>query len=243
MFNISPYGNIVILTGAGISAESGLATFRASDGLWANYKIEDVCKPKALQRNPEKVHEFYNLRRRELHRPDIAPNAAHFALTELQEKWLGDITLITQNVDNLHERAGTRDVVHMHGELFKLWCRKCHKKYVHTEDCFIETACAICKKPKGLRPDIVFFEEMPYHSNMIYTALNTANLFVSIGTSGNVYPAAGFVGIARQNGIQAIEINLEESLNAAQFTQGFYGPATVEVPKFVKALLQHAQPG
>lgn len=236
---INPTDSIVILTGAGISAESGLATFRSGDGLWANYKIEDVCTPQALIRNPDLVHEFYNMRRRELQNPEIQPNAAHVALAKLQQEWPGDVFLVTQNVDNLHERGGSPKVIHMHGELTSLFCRnkKCAVKIKTESDSTKDMICPSCEQTGTLRPDIVFFEEMPYHIDTIYQALGKSKLFLSIGTSGNVYPAAAFVDIARGSGAVTVEINLEPSANKALFNEGCYGPATVEVPQFVDRLL------
>lgn len=236
---LQPNASIVILTGAGISAESGIETFRSATGLWASERIEDVCTPGALRRNPNRVHEFYNKRRREIQKPEIQPNAAHKALARLQREWAGSVTLITQNIDNLHERGGSENVIHMHGRINSLYCRfrDCAHQFETWDDCTEDTPCPACTRTSALRPDIVFFEEMPYHMERINAALDDADLFVSIGTSGNVYPAAGFVMQCRGHGAITAEVNLEASLNHHHFHQGYYGPATQQVPLFVDKLL------
>jgi NAD-dependent deacetylase len=239
MFDLNQCDRIFILTGAGISQESGLATFRNSNGLWDQYKIEDVCTPSALKKNPALVHEFYNKRRNELKNPAVQPNAAHLALAQLQKEWHGDVTLVTQNIDNLHERAGFENVIHMHGELRKLFCQSC-KAIVETDDeCFPESICESCNATGTLRPDVVFFEEEPYHLGRIQKALEDADMFVSIGTSGNVYPAAGYCALARHWNISTVELNLEASKTASHFEHTLYGPATQVVPKFVNGILTH----
>ncbi|MDO4643562.1 MAG: NAD-dependent deacylase [Cardiobacteriaceae bacterium] len=230
--------HIVILTGAGISAESGIATFRASDGLWEKHRIEDVATPEGFARNPQLVHQFYNARRARLHDKDVQPNAAHFALAQLQQSLPAQITLITQNVDDLHERAGSDEVLHMHGSLLNIRCLYCNS--VHHdwhEDCDIDTCCPHCKKTAGLRPDIVWFGEMPYHMATIEKSIANCTHFVAIGTSGQVYPAAGFANLARQYGAEISEINLEPSSNSRQFRHSYIGKATVEVPRWVKIML------
>ncbi len=230
--------NIAILTGAGISAESGLQTFRGEGGLWCGHHVEDVATPQAFIRNPILVHQFYNERRNGLFSDDVAPNDAHKALARLQSKHRGKVTLITQNIDDLHERGGTTEVIHMHGEVCMSFCIHCHTKAPQRQDSSIEDICASCKVKGGMRPDIVWFGEMPYHMDKIDAALSQADLFVSIGTSGNVYPAAGFVLMAANAGAGTLEINLEPSKNAHVFDCGMYGAASQEVPRFVAALLE-----
>lgn len=201
--------NIVILTGAGISAESGISTFRDANGLWENNRIEDVASPAAFRKNPDMVHRFYNLRRVQL--KSVSPNAAHLALAKLEHAWAekGNFLLVTQNVDDLHERAGSRRLLHMHGELRKIRCSSCESVLYHEEDAGIDLACITCTKVGTLRPDIVWFGEMPYHITEIEDALRAADVFASIGTSGGVYPAAGFVEIAKWNSSECktVEIN------------------------------------
>jgi NAD-dependent deacetylase len=249
---IKPHSNIVILTGAGISAESGIQTFRAADGLWENHRVEDVATPEAFARNPALVQNFYNMRRAALLSPGVKPNAAHIALAELEKKWPeingGEVLLITQNIDNLHERAGSQNLIHMHGELLKMFCNTCTphmqneaaEKYDIQSDLDSRSACPKCSATGTLRPDIVWFGEIPYQMDACARALQDCDLFLSIGTSGNVYPAAGFVQEARYAGAQTIEINLEPSLNAANFSGGLYGPASQQVPAFIQQLLDSA---
>lgn len=229
--------NIVILTGAGISAESGLQTFRGDNGLWCGHKVEDVATPQAFMRNPVLVHQFYNERRQGLFSSDVAPNDAHKALAKLQQNWPGDVTVVTQNIDDLHERGGSEDVIHMHGEVCKSFCIYCGEKTEQKSDSSTEDACHSCGRKGGMRPDIVWFGEMPYHMDLIEMKLSRADLFISIGTSGNVYPAAGFVLMASHAGAKTLEINLEPSMNAGAFTHGIYGPASQKVPEFVDMLL------
>lgn len=229
--------NIVILTGAGISAESGVPTFRASDGLWCGHRVEDVATPEAFLRNPAMVHDFYNERRQGLMSDDVTPNAAHKALGTLQDQWAGDVTIVTQSIDNLHERGGSKNVIHMHGEIFKSLCVFCLEKFAQKEDSSIESACPACSKTSGVRPDIVWFGEIPYHMDVIERRLSECDLFLSVGTSGNVYPAAGFVRLAGHFGAKTIEINLEPSLNAYEFSHGIYGKAGDVLPDLVSRLL------
>jgi NAD-dependent deacetylase len=200
--------NIVILTGAGISAESGISTFRDANGLWENYRIEDVASPGAFRRDPDTVHRFYNLRRAQL--KVVRPNPAHLALAALEQGWAGgDFLLVTQNVDDLHERAGSKNLLHMHGQMRRVRCAACGARAYHEDDLGVESECAGCGQRKKMRPDIVWFGEMPYHMARIEAALAGADIFVAIGTSGVVYPAAGFAEIARYNGrgCETIEIN------------------------------------
>ncbi|MGH1543768.1 MAG: Sir2 family NAD+-dependent deacetylase [Arenicella sp.] len=228
--------SIVILTGAGVSAESGIATFRASDGLWENHRIEDVASPEGFARDPELVQNFYNQRRRQLLSDEIKPNAAHRALATLEQKFAGDVLLITQNIDNLHERAGSKNVLHMHGELLQMRCQISDVQYTCRQDISVEDRCECCQQTGNLRPNIVWFGEMPLFMDDIYHALAECDLFVAIGTSGNVYPAAGFIEVARQAGADGLEINMEKSLVANAFTDGVYGPATQCVPQWVQSL-------
>lgn len=229
--------SIVILTGAGISAESGIKTFRAGDGLWEEHRIEDVATPEAFQRDPELVHIFYNKRRETLLQPGIQPNPAHQALAELEHRFNGDLLLVTQNIDDLHERAGSENLIHMHGELFNLRCTTSGQIF-HTQNSVLPDArCACCHATGTLRPDIVWFGEMPMQMELIYDALERCDLFLSIGTSGHVYPAAGFVDIANSVGAETVEINLEPSKQQSAFDHRIYGYASHEVPLFVQNLL------
>jgi len=231
-----PYSSIVVLTGAGISAESGIQTFRDSGGLWEGHDLEEVATFEAYVRNPRKVLEFYNERRRDLRREGIEPNAAHLALAEFERDHPGEFLLVTQNVDNLHERAGSSALLHMHGELDKVRCQRCHEVYASSMDLDLATQCPWCMAAGRVRPHIVWFGEMPFHMDEIHLRLARCDLFVSIGTSGNVYPAAGFVELAKQRGITTVELNLEPSEGASLFSEGRYGPATAIVPEFFAQL-------
>ena len=229
--------HIVILTGAGISAESGLATFRGPGGLWEGHRVEDVCTPEALARDPDLVHRFYDARRAAL--ATVAPNAAHRALARLDAEWPGDLLIVTQNVDDLHERAGATRMLHMHGELRSALCAACGARAAHAGDLPPGRVCAACAAP-ALRPDIVFFGEMPYQMDRIEAALVEADLFVSIGTSGAVYPAAGFVQTARHYGAATLELNLEPSAGSFFFAETRIGTASVLVPEWVDTLISDA---
>ncbi|MBA3544226.1 MAG: NAD-dependent deacylase [Chthoniobacterales bacterium] len=227
--------NIVILTGAGISAESGLRTFRAADGLWEDHRIEDVATPEAYARNPELVHRFYDARR--ARSAEVEPNAAHHALARLEAGWNGEFLLVTQNVDDLHERAGSTRLLHMHGELGKGLCLECEERFVWQGPMSSGNSCPVCGVSGTVRPDIVWFGEMPYEMERIEEALRGADLFVSIGTSGTVYPAAGFVQIARYRGARTLEINLEPSLGNVLFDESRTGPAGELVPAWIEEML------
>jgi NAD-dependent deacetylase len=227
--------NIVILTGAGISAESGLATFRDADGLWEGHSVEDVATPEAFRRDPALVQDFYDARRARL--KEVEPNAAHLALARLDSEWPGELLIVTQNVDDLHERAGARRVLHMHGELKSAWCLACGERSHWEEDLGRGPDCPSCGMAGKLRPDIVWFGEMPYEMERIEAALMEADLFVSIGTSGAVYPAAGFVQTARYRGARTLEINLAPSLGSVYFEESRTGPASRLVPEWVEELL------
>jgi NAD-dependent deacetylase len=232
-----PRKNIVVLTGAGISAESGIRTFRAADGLWEDHAIEDVASPEGFGRNPRLVQEFYNQRRKQLKDENVKPNLAHFALTELEKNWGGEFLLVTQNVDDLHERAGSKNLIHMHGELLKVRCLQSQKIHSWTEDVQGRTLCPCCSRGENLRPHIVWFGERPLRMPEIADALQNCDIFISVGTSGNVYPAAGFVREVPL-GSKKIEINLESTTLTDIFDEHLIGPATVKVPGVVKRLLE-----
>lgn len=227
--------SIVVLTGAGISAESGLATFRGPDGLWEGHRVEDVCTPEALARDAATVHRFYDERRCALAR--VEPNAAHRALARLDAEWTGDLLIVTQNVDDLHERAGARRLIHMHGELLSALCASCGARDRWSDPLAPGSVCAACASPT-LRPDIVFFGEMPYAMDRIERALAAADLFVSIGTSGAVYPAAGFVQAARYAGARTLELNLDRSAGSDSFDETRLGPASELVPAWIDELFE-----
>ena len=221
---------IVILTGAGISAESGLSTFRAQNGLWEGYDVNDVATYEGYMRNPVAVHDFYNMLRRKLQNPEVKPNTAHFALAQLEQKLGSDnVLIVTQNVDNLHEQAGSKNIIHMHGELLKVR----NEKTGQIIDSYYDVN---YHENKLIRPHIVWFGEIPLQMEEIYNALSQADYFISIGTSGNVYPAAGFVQIANQVGAKTIELNLEPSLGENLFQTKIYGPASKVVPEFIENL-------
>jgi len=226
--------NIVVLTGAGVSAESGIATFRGPGGLWEGHRVEDVCTPEALAADPVLVHRFYDLRRAAL--AGVEPNAAHRALADLDAAWPGELLIVTQNVDDLHERAGARRLLHMHGELTSALCAHCGVRRGWHDALPPGTRCAACGAA-ALRPDIVFFGEMPYQMERIEAALARADLFVSIGTSGAVYPAAGFVQLAEAYGADTLELNLERSAGSGFFAETRLGPAGVLVPDWVRGVL------
>ena len=235
---MSDIQNIVILTGAGVSAESGVATFRGPDGLWEGHRVEDVATPEAFTRDPALVHAFYDARRSKL--ATVEPNAAHRALARLDTEWTGDLLIVTQNVDDLHERAGARRLLHMHGELKSGWCLACGERSEWEGPMGEGARCASCDTIGQVRPDIVWFGEIPYEMERIEEALQRCDLFVSIGTSGAVYPAAGFVQTARYCGARTIEINLEPSLGSMFFHESRIGRAGELVPPLVDELLRSA---
>lgn len=228
---------IVVLTGAGISAESGIRTFRAEDGLWEDHRVEDVATPEAFASNPALVQRFYNERRQQLLSGDVEPNPAHHALARLERHFPGRVTVVTQNIDDLHERAGSSNVIHMHGELLKMFCSDSGQRFDIRGDIGPGDLCACCGKSGTLRPDIVWFGEIPYRMDEIFAALDRCTLFVAVGTSGHVYPAAGFVQYARQNRAETLEINLEPSQVQSQFEQHLYGKAGEILPGWVDALI------
>jgi NAD-dependent deacetylase len=229
---------VVVLTGAGISKESGLHTFRDADGIWATVRIEDVATPEAFARDPERVQEFYNVRRRGLLNPNIQPNAAHRALARLEAEWPGEVLLVTQNIDDLHERAGSRKLRHIHGELLKARCAGCGDVRECQGDLAVSMTCPSCGKAGALRPHVVWFGEMPFDLDQVYEALAGCGTFISIGTSGNVYPAASFVAEARANGAHTVELNLEPSEGRSLFAEAVHGRATEIVPAYVDRLLK-----
>lgn len=222
---------IVILTGAGISAESGLSTFRAQNGLWEGHNVDDVATYQGYLRDPIGVHNFYNMLRNKLQNPEVKPNAAHFALAQLEQTLGSDnVLIVTQNVDNLHEKAGSKNIIHMHGELLKVRNEKTGQILDYYQDVNYE-------ENKLIRPHIVWFGEMPLQMDEIYDALSNADYFISIGTSGNVYPAAGFVQMANQFGAKTVELNLEPSLGENLFQTKIYGPASQVVPEYIKKFI------
>ena len=225
---------IVILTGSGISAESGLGTFRDEGGLWSEYDLEEVATPEGFARDPALVHRFYNARRANC--LGAAPNAAHAALARLQDFTKGDTVIVTQNIDDLHERGGAQGVIHMHGELLRALCATCGHRWDAPSDMAPEDSCPACGAP-ATRPDVVWFGEMPYHMEEIDRHLSTCDLFVAIGTSGAVYPAAGFVMEARRAGARTLELNLEPSDVAGLFHETRQGPASLLVPRWVDEVL------
>lgn len=229
------FDKIVVLTGAGLSAESGLGTFRGHDGLWDHFSLEDVATPEGFARNPVMVHDFYNMRRGWL--KEAKPNAAHLALACLEQANSSEMLTVTQNIDGLHEAAGTHHLIHMHGELGRALCARCGTSLPWLQNLSLTTACPICHKAGFMRPDVVWFGEMPREMERIHEALRHCDLFVSIGTSGMVYPAAGFVAEAASEGAHTVELNLDPSEGASLFAEAHYGPATEIVPTFVEKLL------
>ncbi|MBX7532554.1 NAD-dependent deacylase [Qipengyuania sp. 1XM1-15A] len=226
--------NIIVLTGAGISAESGIDTFRDAGGLWEQHRVEDVATPEGFARDPQLVQRFYDARREAVQQVD--PNPAHDALALLDQRWEGELLIVTQNVDDLHERAGASRVLHMHGELLSALCARCETRHKWSESLLGQPACPGCGE-KALRPDVVWFGEMPYQMDRIYAALRRADLFVSIGTSGAVYPAAGFVRDAREMGAKTLELNLERSEGSYWFEESRQGRASKLVPEWVAEML------
>ncbi|MEW5728557.1 MAG: NAD-dependent deacylase [Pseudomonadota bacterium] len=232
------HGPILVLTGAGISKESGLDTFRCAGGTWSKVRLEDVATPEAFARDPDRVHAFYNARRAGLLAAAVEPNPAHLALARLEREWPGGVLVVTQNIDDLHERAGSRALIHMHGELLKVRCRHCARPFEWRHDLSTATACPDCGQPGLLRPHVVWFGEMPLEMERIALALESCALFVSIGTSGTVYPAAGFVAEARRRGrARTLEINLDPSDGAGLFHETRHGLASKLVPEWVEEFL------
>jgi NAD-dependent protein deacetylase/lipoamidase len=236
---MSRFRRIVVLTGAGISAESGISTFRDKGGIWAKVDLMDVATPEGFARNPRLVLDFYNTRRKDA--AAAKSNAAHLALARLEAEHGasgGAVTLVTQNIDLLHEGAGSRNLIHMHGQGNLMLCSRCQSRHPwESEDLSVDLACKSCGEAGGLRPDVVWFGEMPYHMDRIYEELSHADLFLSVGTSGNVYPANGFVAEARRAGAHTVELNLEPSDGATLFHEAHHGPATKVVPMYVERIL------
>ena len=226
--------NIVILTGAGISAESGIDTFRSEGGLWEQHRVEDVATPEGFARDPDLVLRFYDMRREAIQTK--LPNPAHEALARLDANWEGELLIVTQNVDDLHERAGARRVLHMHGTHLNAWCTACDARSPWSGPLIDRPPCPACGA-SALRPDVVWFGEMPYQMDRIYGAIRQADLFVSIGTSGAVYPAAGFVRDARELRIRTLELNLERSQGSHWFHESRQGRASELVPEWVNQVL------
>lgn len=226
---------LVILTGAGISAESGIQTFRDANGLWENHRIEEVASPEAFRSNPDLVHNFYNIRRRQLKGADIKPNAAHFALSKLEDAWPGNFHLISQNVDDLHLRAGSKKVLNMHGQLNQVLCEACSQSMYWANDLSVTSVCKFCGHVGMLRPDIVWFGETPHFIGLIEDLVHAADIFVAVGTSGVVYPAAGFVRLASE--AVKIEVNLAPTEASKYFDEVLLGLSTQIVPHLVHRLL------
>lgn len=226
--------HIVVLTGAGISAESGLGTFRDKDGLWSQYDLEDVATPEGFARNPSLVLDFYNMRRRNA--AEAAPNRAHHALAALSARPDIQLDIVTQNIDDLHEQGGSADVIHIHGSIFEALCASCNAVWECRADQGTEDKCPSCARMGGVRPNIVWFGEVPYRMEEVVGLLARCDLFVSIGTSGTVYPAAGFVSIAREAGVRTLELNLERSEADSPFDEVITGKASEIVPAWVESL-------
>jgi len=229
--------NLFILTGAGVSKESGIKTFREKDGLWENYKIEDVCTVEAFIKDPNLVNNFYNERRSSVIDQKILPNEAHYQLAKLEKKWKGDFILVTQNIDNLHEQAGSKKILHMHGSLDKCFCMNCGAEYKFNFDLSTEFVCKKCNVKGKVRVDIVWFGEQPKYLDKIYKYLDRTDVFLSIGTSNNVYPAAGFIDYLKhqKRKIDFYEFNIEKTSKSFLFTKSFIGPASKTLKKLVNS--------
>ena len=237
-----PFDRVVVLTGSGISAESGIATFRDTTGIWAKFDYREVATPEGFMRNPELVHEFYNMRVRSA--AGVKPNAAHVALARFEQQHGArpgcSFALVTQNVDPLHEMAGSVNVIHMHGEMAKVLCARCGRRHARTRELSTLLVCPACGEAGGLRPDVVWFGEMPYHMERIGGLLAQADLFISFRTSGTVYPAAGLVAEPRAAGAHTVELNLEPSEGASLFAEAVHGKASEVVPAYIARLLDGA---
>ena len=230
------YHNIAILTGAGISAESGLATFRSSNGRWNNHKVEDVASVEGFQRNPALVHDFYNNLKTEIQQ--AKPNAAHLALTKLQKEYPAEINIITQNVDTLHEKAGNQNVYHIHGQINQSVCLNCGQVLETWGDVDTETTCPHCQVMGMMKPNIVFFGENLLCMDEVEDILRKCDLFISIGTSGVVYPAAGFVQLAKYYGADTVEFTLDTTANNYLFDKHIFGKAGETLPPYIEELIK-----
>ena len=230
--------NIFILTGAGVSKESGIQTFREKDGLWDNFRIEDVCTTEAFIRNPQFVNDFYNQRKKKMNNANIKPNAAHHELFKLEEKWEGEFLLVTQNIDNLHEKAGSKKIVHMHGTLDYAYCMNCYEKYKLDFELSVDFVCEKCKFKGKVRVDVVWFGEQPKYLDLIYNFLDKTDIFLSVGTSNNVYPAAGFIDYLNTNRVNSdlYEFNIEKTNKSNLFTESFIGSASKTLKEFVGSI-------
>lgn len=233
------YDKILILTGAGLSAESGLGTFRDANGIWSEYNFEEVATPEGFAADPKRSLDFYNMRRDLQNKAE--PNAAHKSLAWLEANYPGQVTIVTQNIDNLHEEAGSQRVLHMHGRIDEVLCNGCGHVYGLSHGALtVESSCPACGCQGGQRPNVVWFGEMPFHMDEISREIESSFLFISIGTSGSVYPAAGFVNMARKSGAHTVELNLEPSDGVIQFHEAHQGKATVVVPRYVDKLMHEA---
>jgi NAD-dependent deacetylase len=230
--------NLFILTGAGVSKESGIKTFREKDGFWENYKIEDVCTVEAFIKDPNLVNNFYNERRSSIIDQKILPNEAHYQLAKLEKKWKGNFILVTQNIDNLHERAGSKKIHHMHGSLDRCFCMNCGEKYKFNFDLSTEFVCKKCNTKGKVRVDVVWFGEQPKYLDKIYMHLDRTDIFLSIGTSNNVYPAAGFIDYLKhqKRKIDFYEFNIQKTDKSSLFTNSFIGPASKTLKKLVDSI-------
>lgn len=233
------YDKILILTGAGMSAESGLGTFRDKNGIWSEYNLDEVATPEGYLEDPKRCLDFYNMRRT-LHSKSEA-NKAHKALARLEADYPGEVVIVTQNIDNLHEMAGSRNVIHMHGQIDRAICIACDHRYqIALTELGVDSVCPSCGEQGQQRPDVVWFGEMPKYMDQIQKEISGCFLFLSIGTSGSVYPAAGFVNLARKSGAHTVELNLEPSDGAVQFHEIHQGKATQVVPSYVDRLMHEA---
>ena len=230
--------NIFLLTGAGISKESGIQTFREKDGLCDNFKIEDVCTTDAFRKNPQFVNDFYNQRKKKMNNSKIKPNLAHKELAKLEEKWEGEFLLVTQNIDNLHEKAGSKKIVHMHGTLDYAYCMNCYARYRLNFELSVDFVCKKCNLKGEVRVDVVWFGEQPKELDLIYSFLDKTDIFLSIGTSNNVYPAAGFIDYlnSKKRNINLYEFNIEKTNKSNLFTESFVGPASKTLSTFVNSI-------
>ena len=230
--------NIFILTGSGVSKESGIQTFREKDGLWDNFRIEDVCTIEAFIKNPQFVNDFYNQRKKKMNDLKVKPNPAHEKIANLENKWQGEFLLVTQNIDNLHEKAGSKKIIHMHGTLEHAYCMNCNEKYKLDFELNVDFICKRCNSKGQVRVDVVWFGEQPRGLDLIYNFLNKTDIFLSVGTSNNVYPAAGFIDYLNKTNRKAelYEFNIDKTNKSDLFTKSFIGPASETLKKFVNSI-------